>query len=263
MSRGPAGPDTLFSMTTSSRSPFLAVLLIGTGLAAGQTPAPTPASAPKPAAPKARKPPAAAASAEPSTDREKILYTMGAMLGFPVSSLELTDAEIAWIRQGLTDSAERKPLRVAAGAWMPQVSDFTHKRLADVAASERAREKPYYQREAARPGTVRHPSGILYRELRAGTKPGPGKTGRVFVAYTGTLTDGTVFDSSTPMGRPIVFDIEKVIPCWQSALPLMKAGGRAQIVCPPETAWGDVGNPPGVKPGATIVFDLELVEVLK
>lgn len=250
-------------MMTSFRSPFLAVFLIGTGLAAGQTPVPTTPSSQKPAAPKAKKPPVPAASAEPSTDREKILYTMGAMLGFPVSSLELTDAEIAWIRQGLTESAEGKPLRVPAASWMPQVSDFTHKRLAEVAASERAKEMPFFQREAAQPGTVRHPSGLLYRELRAGTKPGPGRTGKVFVAYTGTLTDGTVFDSSAPMGRPIVFDIEKVIPCWQAALPLMKAGGRARIVCPPETAWGDVGNPPLVKPGATVVFDIELVEVLK
>jgi len=250
-------------MMTFSRSPFLAVLLIGTGLAAGQTPVPTTPSSQKPAAPKAKKPPVAAASAEPSTDREKILYTMGAMLGFPVSSLELTDAEIGWIRQGLTDSAGGKPLRVPPGTWMPQVSDFTQKRLADVAASERAREGPFFQREAAQPGTVRHPSGILYREIRAGTRPGPGKTGKVFVAYTGTLTDGTVFDSSTSAGRPILFDLEKVIPCWQAALPLMKAGGRARIVCPPEMAWGDVGNPPRVRPGATVVYDLELVEVLK
>jgi FKBP-type peptidyl-prolyl cis-trans isomerase FkpA len=250
-------------MRTTPRSPFLAVLLVGTGLAAAQAPAPTSVPAGKPTARKTNKPPVAADSAKPSTDREKILYTMGAMLGFPVSSLELTDTEIAWIRQGLTDSAEGRALRVPAASWIPKVSDFTHQRLADVAASVKAKDGPIFQRESAQPGTVRHPSGLLFRELRAGTKPGPGKTGQVFVAYTGKLTDGTVFDSSAPTGRPIVFDMQKVIPCWQVALPLMKAGGRARIVCPPELAWGDVGNPPLVKPGATVIFDLELVEVLK
>lgn len=188
---------------------------------------------------------------------------MGAMLGFPVSSLELGEAEIAWIRKGLTDSASGKPLRVPASAWMTQVSDFTATRLADVASLQKSKDMPFFQREAAQPGTVKDPSGILYRETRPGTKPGPGKTGKVYVSYTGTLPDGTVFDSSGTVGRPIVFDLEKMIPCWQAALPLMKAGGSARIVCPPRLAWGDVGNPPLVKPGATVVYDIELLEVLK
>ena len=240
---------------------LLGWLLLGMGLAHGQTQAPTPPAASKAASSKPKKP--ATGTAEPATDREKILYTMGAMLGFPVSSLELSEAEIVWIRQGLSDSASGKPLRVPSGTWMPQVSDFTRKRLADVASLRKSKDEPFFSQEAGRPGTVRHPSGLLYQEIRAGTKPGPGKTGKVFVSYTGTLPDGTVFDSSNPVGRPIVFDLEKMIPCWQAALPLMKAGGRARIVCPPDLAWGDVGNPPLVKPGATVVYDIDLIEVLK
>ncbi len=249
--------------------PLFVSLLIVAGLAAAQTPGSTPSPSSKEAPSIPKTPPSkskrtpAGGPTEPGTDREKILYTMGAMLGFPVSSLELSDAEIAWIRQGLTESASGKPLRVPPATWIPQVSDFTRKRLADVAALQKSKDAPFFQREAARHGTVREPSGLLYREIRAGTSPGPGKTGKVFVSYTGTLPDGTVFDTSGTVGRPVVFEVEKMIPCWQAALPLMKAGGRARIVCPPELAWGDVGNPPLVKPGATVVFDIELVQVLK
>jgi FKBP-type peptidyl-prolyl cis-trans isomerase len=235
-------------MSTSSRVPFLTLCLLGAGFVHAQTPAPSPTPV---------------ASAEPSTERQKILYTMGALLGLPVSSLDLKEEDVVWIRQGLSDSAAGRPLRVSPDSFAPQLSDFTRKRLAEVASLTRMKDSPAVQREAARPGTVRHPSGLLYRETKAGTKPGPGKTGKVFVAYTGTLTDGTVFDTSKTVGRPIVFDLEKVIPCWQSALPLMKAGGEARIVCPPQLAWGDIGHPPRVRPGATVIYDIELVDVLK
>jgi len=250
-------------MRTFSRIPFLALALLGAGLAPAQTPSPSPDPARKAAGATAKKTPAPAGSAEPSTEREKTLYAMGAMLGLPVSSLDLKDDDLAWIRQGLSDSAGGRSLRIPLESFAPKVSDFTQSRLAEVASLEAAKDSVVVQREAAQPGTVRHPSGLLYRETKAGTKPGPGKTGKVFVAYTGTLTNGTVFDTSRSLGRPIVFDLEKVIPCWRNALPLMKAGGQARIVCPPSLAWGNVGNPPRIRPGATVIYDIELVEVLK
>ncbi len=250
-------------MRTFSRIPFLTLGLLGAGLALAQTPAPTPTPARKAAGATAKTTPASAGSAEPSTEREKILYAMGAMLGLPVSSLDLKEEDLVWIRQGLSDSAGGRSLRVPLEPFAPRVSDFTQNRLAEVASLQAAKDSPVVQREAARPGTVRHPSGLLYRETKAGTKPGPGKTGKVFVAYTGTLTDGTVFDTSKSLGRPIIFDLEKVIPCWRNALPLMKAGGQARIVCPASLAWGNVGNPPRIRPGATVIYDIELVEVLK
>jgi len=250
-------------MGTPPRIPLLGICLLGAGLVLAQAPAPSTASGKAPAAPRPTKPPGPAATAEPTTERQKILYTMGAKLGLPVSSLDLTEEDLVWIRQGLTDSAAGRALRVSPDALAPQLSEFTQRRLAEVAAAQKEKDSPVVRREAARPGAVPHPTGLLYRETKAGTKPGPGKTGKVFVAFTGTLTDGTVFDTSTPLGRPVVFSLEKVIPCWQNALPLMKAGGKARIVCPPELAWGDVGHPPLVKPGATVIYDVELVDVLK
>jgi FKBP-type peptidyl-prolyl cis-trans isomerase FkpA len=250
-------------MWTPSRVTLPALCLLGAALAGAQAPAPTPSPTRKAPAAKARTTPTPAASAEPSTERQKILYAMGALLGRPVASLALPEEDLAWVRQGLSDSAAGRPLRVSPDSFGPQLSDFTKKRLAEVAALQKMKDAPFFDREAALPGTVRQPSGLLYRQTRAGTKPGPGEKGQVVVSYTGSLTDGTVFDTSRTLGRPVVFDLEKVIPCWQKALPLMKAGGQARVVCPAELAWGEIGHPPFVKPGATVVYDVELVDVLK
>lgn len=248
-------------MWIPARLALPALCLLGATLAPAQTPAPSPAGTA--AAKKARKTPTPTAPAEPGTERQKILYAMGALLGRPVASLDLSEEDLLWVRQGLADAGSGRSLRVSPDAFGPQISEFTKKRLAEVASLQKMKDAPFFDREAALPGTVRHPSGLLYRETRAGTKPGPGEKGKVFVSYTGSLTDGTVFDTSRTLGRPVVFDIEKVIPCWQKALPLMKAGGQARVVCPAELAWGEIGHPPFVKPGATVAYDIELVDVLK
>jgi FKBP-type peptidyl-prolyl cis-trans isomerase FkpA/FKBP-type peptidyl-prolyl cis-trans isomerase FklB len=207
--------------------------------------------------------PAPAKAPALATDREKILYVMGALLGRPVSSLDLSEADVALVAAGLADSASRRPLRASAEEWGLRVSEFSQKRVSEIAAAEKKKATPFFGREEARPGTRRQPEGFLYREVAAGTGPSPSPTGKVFISYTGTIVDGTVFETTSTVGRPVTFDLERVIPCWQKALPLMKAGGKARIVCPSELAWGDFGHPPHVKPGAPVVFDLELVQVLK
>jgi FKBP-type peptidyl-prolyl cis-trans isomerase FkpA/FKBP-type peptidyl-prolyl cis-trans isomerase FklB len=83
----------------------------------------------------------------------------------------------------------------------------------------------------------------------------------VLVHYHGTLTDGTVFDSSIARGEPIKFPLRNVIKGWQEGVSLMKAGGKATLVCPSAIAYGDAGSPPVIPPGATLVFDVELIEV--
>ena len=81
------------------------------------------------------------------------------------------------------------------------------------------------------------------------------------VHYTGKLTDGTVFDSSVERGQPATFPLRGVIPCWTEGVQKMKTGGKATLVCPSDIAYGDRGRPPTIKPGATLVFDVELIEI--
>jgi FKBP-type peptidyl-prolyl cis-trans isomerase len=83
------------------------------------------------------------------------------------------------------------------------------------------------------------------------------------VHYHGTLTNGKVFDSSVERKEPATFPLNGVIPCWTEGVQKMKVGGKSKLVCPSELAYGERGAPPDIGPGATLVFDVELLEIVK
>ena len=121
----------------------------------------------------------------------------------------------------------------------------------------------FLEKEAAQPGAKKQPSGFVYKETKAGTGATPKPTDTVKVHYKGTLTDGTVFDSSIERNEPATFPLNGVIPCWTQGVQLMKEGGSARLVCPSELAYGDDGRPPRIKGGATLVFDVQLLSIEK
>jgi FKBP-type peptidyl-prolyl cis-trans isomerase len=105
---------------------------------------------------------------------------------------------------------------------------------------------------------------MIMTRVAAGDGASPSIGSKVTVHYTGKLRDGTVFDSSIERGGPPAeFVIGKVIRCWNEALPLMKEGGKAKLVCPAEIAYGDTGIPGTIPPGAVLTFDVELVSVVE
>ncbi|HEX8908988.1 MAG TPA: FKBP-type peptidyl-prolyl cis-trans isomerase, partial [Anaeromyxobacteraceae bacterium] len=91
----------------------------------------------------------------------------------------------------------------------------------------------------------------------------PKETDTVKVHYTGTLIDGKVFDSSVKRGQPAEFPLNQVIKCWTEGVAKMKVGGKAKLVCPSSIAYGDEGRPPTIPGGATLVFEVELLDVKK
>ena len=97
--------------------------------------------------------------------------------------------------------------------------------------------------------------------LREGTGPSPSATDVVKVHYHGTFSDGRVFDSSVERGEPASFPLSRVIPCWTQGLQKMKVGGKAKLVCPPALAYGEAGAPPAIPPNATLLFEVELLEI--
>ncbi len=104
-------------------------------------------------------------------------------------------------------------------------------------------------------------SGLAYVVLKEGEEgPSPTIGDKVTVHYTGTLTDGTEFDSSRTGGAPAEFSLGGVIPGWNEALALMTKGSRHQLIIPPDLAYGAQGAPPRIPPNATLIFDVELID---
>lgn len=110
-------------------------------------------------------------------------------------------------------------------------------------------------------GAVKTASGMVYRSLKDGSGKSPVASSTVEVNYRGTLPDGKEFDSSYKRKQSIKFPLSGVIPCWTEGVQLMKTGGKAQLVCPPELAYGSRGAGRDVPPNATLIFEVELLAI--
>jgi len=116
------------------------------------------------------------------------------------------------------------------------------------------------QASAARATAAASP-GLTYKSVREGTGASPTATDAVRVNYRGTLMDGTEFDSSYKRNEPATFPLNRVIPCWTQGVQRMKVGGKAELVCPPELAYGERGAGGTIPPNATLRFEIELLAI--
>lgn len=196
----------------------------------------------------------------PTTDDEKVLYTLGAQIGSSLAPFNLTEAELDLVRSGLTDQVLKRELKAPID--QAKIQELFRARMAKKAEEEKERSKAFLEKAATESGAEKTESGLVYKELTPGTGELPKATDRVKVNYKGTLTDGTEFDSSAKNGAPATFPLMGVIPCWTEGLQKMKVGGKAQLVCPSSIAYGDRGRPPQIPGGATLVFEVELLEIL-
>jgi FKBP-type peptidyl-prolyl cis-trans isomerase FkpA len=203
------------------------------------------------------------ATAEPKTEDEKIVYTWGFMLGRNAGALNLSTHEVELVKAGLTDSANKKKSAVDVEKYGPQIDTLARKRANDRAEIEKGKGAGIVEAAAKESGAVKKPSGLIIRTTRPGSGPQPAATDRVKVHYEGRLSDGTVFDSSRKRGEPIVIGLDGVIPCWKEGVGLMKVGEQATLTCPSDIAYGPRGQPPVIPGNATLIFDVELMDIVK
>jgi FKBP-type peptidyl-prolyl cis-trans isomerase FkpA/FKBP-type peptidyl-prolyl cis-trans isomerase FklB len=205
---------------------------------------------------------ATAAGPEPTTDDQKALYALGHFVSQSLTTFNLTEAELEMVKLGFADGALRKPSKFDVQAYGPKLQELQRARMAAVAVDEMKTGKAFLEKAAAEAGATKTASGLIIKTMKPGTGASPKATDKVKVHYQGMLTDGTVFDSSFQRGEPVTFPLNGVIRCWTEGMQLMKVGGKSRLVCPADLAYAERGAPPRIKPGATLVFEVELLDIV-
>jgi len=202
-------------------------------------------------------------SAKPQTDEEKTLYSYGFMMGRNAGALGLSERELDMVRGGLTDAVLKRKAAVETEKFGPEMDSFARKRMNERAEIEKGKAKGILEAAEKESGATKLPGGTIVKTTRPGTGASPAETDRVKVHYEGRLADGTVFDSSIKRNEPAVFPLNGVIKCWTEGLGHMKVGEKAQLTCAPEIAYGQGGRPPMIPGNAVLVFDVEMLDVMK
>ena len=206
---------------------------------------------------------ACAASSDPTTEEQKTLYALGLAVSQSVDGFNLSESELEFVKAGLTDGVLKRPRKVEIQAFVPKIQQLQQARAATVADAEKKAGAVFLAKAAQEPGATKTQAGVIITTIKPGKGASPKATDTVKVHYQGTLIDGTVFDSSVKRGEPATFPLGNVIKCWGDGLQQMKVGGKSRLVCPPALAYGDRGAPPEIKPGSTLVFEVELLDIVK
>jgi FKBP-type peptidyl-prolyl cis-trans isomerase FkpA/FKBP-type peptidyl-prolyl cis-trans isomerase FklB len=206
--------------------------------------------------------PSWAAPQEPTTDDQKTLYALGLAISQSLATFTLSEAELDFVKSGISDGVLKRPQKVDLQTFGPKIQQLQQARTTALAETEKKAGATFLAKVAAEKGAIKTESGIVIVPLKAGSGPAPKATDTVKVHYHGTLTDGTVFDSSVRRGEPATFPLGQVIKCWTEGVQHIKVGGKSKLVCPANLAYGDRGSPPVIKPGATLVFEVELLDIM-
>ena len=208
-------------------------------------------------------PAASAQSADLTTDQDKTLYAIGLVLGQQINDFKLTAGEFDIVSLGMKDAVLGLEPKAALDVYGPRIQLLMQERMQAVAAAEKQASDAWVAEQAALPGAQRSATGVVVISMTEGTGANPTADSTVKVHYHGTLRDGTVFDSSVQRGTPATFPLNRVIPCWTEGVQKIKVGGKSKLVCPSAIAYGDRGSPPKIRPGAALVFEVELLEIVK
>ena len=234
---------------------------------------PAPAAAP-PAAKAATPAPAAMPPAEQppakTFDKGQTSYALGSLLAARLRPLAPDDLDMENFNKGFLDKLGAKTLTMADAdiqqalmALGKTLQARATEEIKKIVEANKAEETKYLEENGKKEGVKTLPSGLQYKVVKEGTGPKPAADNIVKVEYKGTFVDGTEFDSSAKMGKPVELPVNKVIPGWTEALQLMPVGSTWQLVIPGQLAYGDKppqGSP--ITPGKMLLFDVTLLEIM-
>jgi FKBP-type peptidyl-prolyl cis-trans isomerase FklB len=219
------------------------------------------------AAPQAAKAPPIVA--ELKTEKQKGSFAVGYNMGMTLrKQIGEETIDVAAFLQGMQQSLAGQKASLSAieqeralKSFIMTVHSQQTKKAAEALEANKKKGEDFLANNKKQKGVIVRPSGLQYQVLKEGTGKQPKATDEVQVHYHGTLTDGTVFDSSVDRGEPVTFPVNRVIPGWTEALQLMKEGSKIRVVIPSQLAYGQRGAPPKIGPNETLVFEIELLKV--
>lgn len=197
----------------------------------------------------------------PMTEEQKTLYAIGLLVSRSLAVFNLAPEELDLVKQGFTDATTGKKPAVELSAYNEKVQELARARRKAQGEKLAETNKAFLAEAAKEKGAVKSDSGLVYLSLTEGAGASPRPSDTVKVNYRGTLPDGREFDSSYKRGKPAEFRLDGVIKCWTEGVQKMKSGGKAKLVCPSNIAYGDAGAGELILPGATLVFEVELLEI--
>jgi FKBP-type peptidyl-prolyl cis-trans isomerase FklB len=202
-------------------------------------------------------------AAKVESDLEKLSYSMGIFFAQSVSRQGMELDTAAFI-QAIEDTLDNNELKLHKDEMQQILADYQKKEQEELAAqagSNKESGEKYLADNKNKEGVVTLDSGLQYKIIKAGDGEKPKASSNVVVHYSGTLIDGTEFDSSYARGEPVTLGVSQVIKGWQEALPLMTVGSKWQLVIPSDLGYGQRGAGKLIKPNATLLFDIELIEI--
>jgi FKBP-type peptidyl-prolyl cis-trans isomerase FklB len=207
---------------------------------------------------------------KPASLIEKVSYSIGLRMGQNFSG-DGIEVDLSWLTQGIEDGLKKdaKPLltdKESREAMIEFQKDLQAKQLAKAEAAGKKNKQEgdaFLAANKKKDGVKATDSGLQYKVVKKGDGATPKATDTVKVHYHGTLIDGTVFDSSVERGEPAQFPVNRVIPGWTEALQLMKVGDKYQLYIPSDLAYGERGAGGDIGPNSVLIFDVELLDIVK
>lgn len=207
-----------------------------------------------------------------TNSQDSLSYSVGYSIAQSMKQQGMTSVNTAVVAKGLEDALRSQPLQIAEPQMQQIMMAYMQKQYASKQAeagkaAEGAKKigAAFLAENRSKPGVQTTASGLQYVVEKEGTGAKPVATDRVKVHYTGKLLDGKVFDSSVERGQPAEFGVTEVIRGWTEVLQLMPVGSKWKVFIPSDIAYGDRGAGPGsdIGPGSTLIFDIELLDIVK
>lgn len=197
-----------------------------------------------------------------NSEDEKAFYTIGFSWGEKLKGLNISQREFQALIKGASTSVKGRKPEVDLKLYSERISQIAKVRSESSSSKEKENGVKFITNYLKNnPKAKKTASGLVYEIVREGTGKNPVATDTVEVHYHGTLTNGTVFDSSVKRNKKISFPLNRVIKGWTEGLQLVKEGGKIKLIIPSELAYGNAGAPPTIPAGATLVFSVELFKI--